>query len=120
MTLVTAMVSELTGQRVRGDVGMTGEVTLQGQVLPIGGVKQKVLAAHRHGLKTVLLPKANEVDLDDVPQEIRDELQFVLVGHLDEVLERALVPDVEFEVSLDEVAEGGNGRSKEFVAEMLA
>ena len=120
VTLVTALVSELTEQRVRGDVGMTGEVTLQGQVLPIGGVKQKVLAAHRHGLKTVLLPKANEVDLDDVPQEIRDGLEFVLVEHLDEVLERALVPEVEFEVSLDEVAEGGNGRSKEFAAEMLA
>ena len=120
VTLVTALVSELTGQRVRGDLGMTGEVTLQGQVLPIGGVKQKVLAAHRYGLKTVLLPKANEVDLDDVPQEIRDELEFVLVGHLDEVLERALMPKVEFEVSSDGAAEGENGRSKEFAAAMLA
>jgi len=120
VTLVTALVSELTGRRVRGDVGMTGEVTLQGQVLPIGGLKQKVLAAHRHGLKTVLLPKANEVDLDDVPEDIRDELEFVLVEHLGEVLERALVPEVEFEVALDEAPEGGNGRSKEFVAEMLA
>ena len=120
VTLVTALVSELTGQRVRGDLGMTGEVTLQGQVLPIGGVKQKVLAAHRYGLKTVLLPKANEVDLDDVPQEIRDELEFVPVGHLDDVLERALVPKVEFEVSSDGAAEGENGRSKEFAAAMLA
>jgi ATP-dependent Lon protease len=120
VTLVTALVSELTGRRVRGNVGMTGEVTLQGQVLPIGGVKQKVLAAHRHGLKTIILPKANEVDLDDVPQEIRDELQFVLVEHLDEVLERALAPEVEFEVVLDEAAEGGNGCSKEFAAERLA
>jgi ATP-dependent Lon protease len=109
VTLVTALVSELTGRCVRGDVGMTGEVTLQGQVLPIGGVKQKVLAAHRHGLKTVLLPKANEIDLDDVPQEIRDELKFVLVERLGEVLARALVPEVEFEVSLDGAVEGGNG-----------
>jgi ATP-dependent Lon protease len=119
VTLVTALVSELTERHVRGDVGMTGEVTLQGQVLPIGGIKQKVLAAHRHGLKTVILPQANEVDLDDVPQEIRDELEFVLVKHLDEVLERAIVPEIEFEVVLDEAPEGGNGRSKELVAGVL-
>jgi hypothetical protein len=66
------------------------------------------------------LPKANEVDLDDVPQEIRDELEFVLVEHLDEVLERAIVPEVEFEVVMDEAPEGGNGHSKKLVAEMLA
>jgi ATP-dependent Lon protease len=120
VTLVTALVSELTRRRVRGDVGMTGEVTLQGQVLPIGGVKQKVLAAHRYGLKTIILPQANEVDLDDVPQEIRDELDFVLVEHLDEVLEHALAPEVEFEVAMNEAPEGGNGRLKESVAEMLA
>jgi ATP-dependent Lon protease len=118
VTLVTALVSELTGRHVRGDVGMTGEVTLQGQVLPIGGIKQKVLAAHRHGLKTVLLPKANEVDLDDVPQEIRDELAFVLVEHLGEVLERAITPEVEYEAEAVE-ATGDNGRSRQPVAEML-
>jgi ATP-dependent Lon protease len=118
VTLVTALVSELTRRHVRGDVGMTGEVTLQGQVLPIGGVKQKVLAAHRYGLKTVLLPKANEVDLDDVPEEIRNDLEFVLVEHLNEVLERAIVPSIEFE-ELTEEAGGGNGRSKELAAEML-
>jgi ATP-dependent Lon protease len=118
VTLVTALVSELTRRPVQGDVGMTGEVTLQGQVLPIGGLKQKVLAAHRHGLKTILLPKANEVDLDDVPQEIRDELSFVLVDHLDEVLEQALTPEVEFKVAVQEEL-GGNGRSKQ-VVEMFA
>jgi ATP-dependent Lon protease len=89
---------------------MTGEVTLQGQVLPIGGIKRKVLAAHRHGLKTVILPRANEVDLDDVPQEIRDELSFVLVEHLDEVLRTALTPDVEFELGVEEMV-GSNGRA---------
>jgi ATP-dependent Lon protease len=120
VTLVTALVSELTGRRVRGDLGMTGEVTLQGQVLPIGGVKQKVLAAHRYGLKTIILPRANEIDLDDVPQEIRGELEFVLVEHLDEVLERALAPQVEFEVAMDEAPEGGNGRSKELTVGMFA
>ena len=118
VTLVTALVSELTQRPVRGDVGMTGEVTLQGQVLPIGGIKRKVLAAHRHGLKTVILPKANEVDLDDVPQEIRDELSFVLVEHLDEILKTALTsdkesdtPDVAFEMEAARTT-GGNGRAQ--------
>jgi len=112
VTLVTALVSELTQRPVRGDVGMTGEITLQGQVLPIGGVKQKVLAAHRHGLQTVILPQANEVDLDEVPQEIRNDLSFELVEHLDEVLEHALTPRAEFEMDVEEVEEvtGGNGR----------
>ena len=117
VTLVSALVSELTQRPVRGDVGMTGEVTLQGQLLPVGGIKQKMLAAHRHGLKTVILPQANEVDLDDVPQEIRDELSFVLVEHLDGVLETAMTPGVEFEVGVEEV--GGNGRSRP-AAELLS
>jgi len=121
VTLVTALVSELTRQPVRGDVGMTGEVTLQGQVLPVGGIKQKVLAAHRQGLKMVILPRANEIDLDDVPQEVRDELSFVLVEHLDQVLETALAPEVEFEAGLEvEEVVGGNGRSLQPVAEMLS
>ena len=110
VTLVTALVSELTRRPVRGDLGMTGEVTLQGQVLPIGGIKQKVLAAHRYGLKTVIIPQANEVDLDDVPQEIREELSFVLVEHVDEVLETALTQGVELELEMGEVA-GNNGRA---------
>lgn len=117
VTLVTALVSQLAQRPVRGDVGMTGEVTLQGQVLPIGGLKQKVLAAHRHGLKTIILPKANEVDLDDVPQEVRDELSFVLVDHLDEVLSAALAHPVEFEVMVEaaelEDAGGGNGHTRQ-------
>ncbi|MFQ6101301.1 MAG: endopeptidase La [Anaerolineae bacterium] len=118
VTLVTALVSELTRRPVRGDVGMTGEVTLQGQVLPIGGVKQKVLAAHRHGLKAVILPQANEVDLDDVPQEIRDEMSFVLVERLDEVLETALTLEVEFGVGAEAVV-GGDGPLQP-VAEVLS
>jgi len=118
VTMVTGLVSELTGRPVRGDVGMTGEVTLQGQVLPIGGLKQKVLAAHRHGLRTVIVPRANEVDLDDVPQEIQDELSFKLVEHVTEVLDVAIQPDVEFEKVVGNLGEG-NGRSK-LIAEMLA
>jgi len=103
VTLVTSLVSQLTERPVRGDVGMTGEVTLQGQVLPVGGIKQKVLAAHRHGLKTIILPKTNEVDLDDIPEEIRDELTFVVVDHLDEVLEEALTPLTEYETRVEDV-----------------
>ncbi|NLE44145.1 MAG: endopeptidase La [Chloroflexi bacterium] len=111
VTLVTALVSVLTQQPVRGDLGMTGEITLQGQVLPIGGVKQKVLAAHRHGLGTVILPRANEVDLDDVPAEIRDTLRFVLVDHVDEVLEVALTPPSEHTMELPR--ESCNGRVRQ-------
>ena len=76
ITMTTALVSLLTGRAVQPDVGMTGEVTLQGQVLPIGGVKQKVLAAHRAGLTDVVIPGKNEPDLDDVPEAVREELTF--------------------------------------------
>jgi ATP-dependent Lon protease len=90
VTIVTALVSLLTGRSVRSDVGMTGEITLRGQVLPIGGVKEKVLAAHRAGLKSVILPKLNEPDLDDIPTEIREKMKFVLVDQIDDVLKNAL------------------------------
>ena len=90
VTLVTALVSLLTGIPVRPDVGMTGEITLQGQVLPIGGVKQKTLAAHRAGLKTVILPARNEVDLKEVPEDVRAEMRFVLADHIEQVLDVAL------------------------------
>ncbi len=69
---------------------MTGEITLRGQVLPVGGIKEKVLAAHRNGLKTVILPKRNEFDLDDVPEEIKNKMQFIFAETVDEVLEAAL------------------------------
>ncbi len=90
VTMATALVSLLTGRKVRADVGMTGEITLRGQVLPVGGVKEKVLAAHRAGLKKVVLPKLNEKDLDDIPREVRRSLEFVLVERVDEVFEAAL------------------------------
>jgi ATP-dependent Lon protease len=90
VALVTALSSLLTGRSVRADVGMTGEITLQGQVLPIGGSKQKVLAAHRAGLKTVVLPQRNEADLDDVPEDVREEMTFVLAETIDQVLEAGL------------------------------
>jgi ATP-dependent Lon protease len=93
VTMATALASLLTGCRVRDDVGMTGEITLRGQVLPVGGVKEKVLAAHRAGLKSVILPKQNAKDLEDVPEEVRASLKFVLAEHVDDVFEAALVPD---------------------------
>src|SRR5690606_1697787 len=90
ITMFTAIVSLLTGIRVRHDVAMTGEISLRGRVLPIGGVKEKTLAAHRAGIKRVILPERNKADLDEVPREVRDELEFVLVNRLDDVLEAAL------------------------------
>src|SRR6266446_5160256 len=90
VTMTTAIVSLLTGRPVRSTVGMTGEVTLQGLVLPIGGVKQKVLAAHRMGLKEVILPKRNEKDIDDVPESVRNEMTFHLASRVEEVLKFAL------------------------------
>jgi ATP-dependent Lon protease len=92
-TMTTALVSLLTGQPVRPVVGMTGEVTLQGKVLPIGGVKQKVLAAHRAGLTEVVLPARNEADLDDVPEAVREEMTVHLATDIGEVLAVALGGD---------------------------
>jgi ATP-dependent Lon protease len=97
ITLTTAITSLLTGVPVRDDLAMTGEITLRGQVLPIGGVKDKVLAAKRAGLTTVILPKRNEGDLDDLPKEARKAMHFVLAEHIDEVLRTALekpIPEV--------------------------
>jgi ATP-dependent Lon protease len=94
VTMTTAIVSLLTGRPVRSTVAMTGEVTLQGLVLPIGGVKQKVLAAHRMGLTEVILPKRNEKDIDDVPQSVREKMTFHFASRVGEVLEFALEPSV--------------------------
>jgi ATP-dependent Lon protease len=95
VTMVTALASLLADQPVRSTVGMTGEVTLQGRVLPIGGVKQKVLAAHRAGITEVILPKRNEGDLDDVPEKVREDIAFHPVETVDEVLSLALEPAVD-------------------------
>jgi ATP-dependent Lon protease len=92
VTMTTAIVSLLSGRPVRSTVGMTGEVTLQGLVLPIGGVKQKVLAAHRMGLKEVILPQRNGKDLEDVPATVRDQMTFHLARHVEDVLAAALEP----------------------------
>jgi ATP-dependent Lon protease len=95
ITITTALASLLTGRPVRPSVAMTGEVTLQGRVLPIGGVKQKLLAAHRSGMTEVVLPARNQGDLEDVPEAVREALRIHLVGNVGEVLEVALAPAAE-------------------------
>ena len=91
ITMATALVSALTGIPVRKEVGMTGEITLRGRVLPIGGLKEKSLSAHRAGLRVVILPKENEKDIEDIPESVRGEMKFIPVEHMDEVLRHALV-----------------------------
>ena len=95
ITMGTALASSLTKVPVRSDVAMTGEITLRGKVLPIGGVKEKVLAAHRYGIHTIILPRDNEKDLSDIPEEVQKELEFQLVDTMDDVLKIALVKDEE-------------------------
>ena len=90
VAMATALVSLIARRPVREDVGMTGEITLRGQVMPIGGVKEKVLAAHRSGLKMVILPARNEADLEDIPEEVRKEMQFVFAETVDDVFDAAL------------------------------
>jgi ATP-dependent Lon protease len=90
ITIATSIVSLLTNRKVHSDIAMTGEITLTGQVLPVGGIKEKVLGAKRAGIRKVLLPRRNELDLDDVPKEVRDTMEFVLVEELSEVFLQAL------------------------------
>ena len=92
ITMATGLVSALLGRKVRSDVAMTGEITLRGNVLPIGGLKEKTLAAYREGIHTIILPKENERDLEDLPEDVRKQMTFHLVEHMDEVLKIALLP----------------------------
>ncbi|MFQ5340523.1 MAG: endopeptidase La [Anaerolineae bacterium] len=94
VTLATSLASLLTGRPIRADLGMTGEITLRGKVLPVGGIKQKVLAAHRAGLRTVIMPARNEKDLDEIPDEVRQEMEFVFVDTVSEVFDTALRQEV--------------------------
>jgi ATP-dependent Lon protease len=95
VAMATSLVSLMSGRSVRPDVGMTGEITLRGQVLPVGGIKEKVLAAHRSGLKTVILPERNEADLEELPEEVREEINFIFAETINDVLEAALEPVTE-------------------------
>ena len=94
VTMATALASSYVGQPVRSDTAMTGEISLAGLVLPVGGIKEKVLAAHRAGIRRIILPKANEKDLKDVPQEVRDDLTFVLAERVEEVLRSAFAHEL--------------------------
>jgi len=93
ITMATALISSLTGRAVKKEVGMTGEITLRGHVLPIGGLKEKSLSAHRAGITTIIIPADNEKDIEDIPKSVRDDLTFITVNHLDEVLKVALVEE---------------------------
>ncbi|SER75219.1 ATP-dependent Lon protease [Gracilibacillus ureilyticus] len=93
ITMATALVSALTGRPVRKEVGMTGEITLRGRVLPIGGLKEKSLSAHRAGITTIIIPADNEKDLEDIPESVREQLTFIPVDHLDKVLQYALLEE---------------------------
>jgi ATP-dependent Lon protease len=99
VTMVTAIVSLLTDRPVRSDLAMTGEITLRGKVLPVGGIKEKVLAARRAGITTVILPRRNEKDLEDIPQHVRDGMVFIFVERIDDVLDRAFLRDVNRKVA---------------------
>lgn len=90
ITMVTAMVSALTGRKVKKDIAMTGEITLSGRVLPVGGIKEKFLAAHRYGVKTIIMPAKNVQDLEELPENVREKMNFIPVKHMDEVLKIAL------------------------------
>ena len=90
VTIMTAIASLASGRKARSDVAMTGEISLRGKVLPIGGIKEKVLAAHRAGIKTVIMPRRNELDLEDLPQDLREQMRFVPVDDAREVLAAAL------------------------------
>ncbi len=91
ISMASALASAITGRKVRHDVAMTGEITLRGRVLPVGGIKEKVLAAHRAGIKTIILPSDNKKDLDEIPKKVKDKISFILVDHMDQVLESALM-----------------------------
>ena len=90
VTMATSLVSLLSGRMVKPRMAMTGEITLRGQVLPVGGIKEKVLAAHRFGFKTVILPKRNKLDLDDVPDEVKKSMKFIYAERVDDVIQFAL------------------------------
>ena len=91
VTMCVSLISTLTGIPVRKDVAMTGEITLRGKVLPVGGIREKVMAAHRAGIRKVLLPKDNEPDINDIPETVRNEMEFVLLNNVNDALKEVLV-----------------------------
>ena len=108
ITIAVALVSAFTGTPIRVDVAMTGEITLRGRVLPVGGIKEKVLAAFRAGIREIILPDENEKDIEEIPEDVREQMRFDFVGHMDKVLANALVRDIDTEVT----AAAGDGESR--------
>jgi len=120
VTMATVLVSLASGRKVRSDVAMTGEITLRGKVMPIGGIKEKVLAAYRSGIRTVIMPKKNELDLmEDLPKELRDQMKFVFVTDIREVLDAAIEPS-DRKVASEIEAENGHERPKRRRSEKVA
>src|SRR5205807_6151565 len=112
VTMVTVLVSLASGRKVRSDVAMTGEITLRGKVMPIGGIKEKVLAAYRSGIRTVILPKKNEYDLmEDLPKELREQMHFIFVTDIREVLDAAIEP-AEEKATRSKATENGHERPR--------
>ncbi len=121
VTMVTVLVSLASGRNVRSDVAMTGEITLRGKVMPIGGIKEKVLAAYRSGIRTVILPKKNEMDLmEDLPKELRDQMHFVFVTEIRQVLDAAIEPAKQDRAAKDKEAANGHERPKRRKIEKVA
>jgi len=121
VTMVTVLVSLASGRKVRSDVAMTGEITLRGKVMPIGGIKEKVLAAYRSGIRTVILPKKNEMDLmEDLPKELRDQMHFVFATDIRQVLEAALEPAKRQQETKPKETANGHERAKRRKTEKAA
>ena len=121
VTMVTVLVSLASGRKVRSDVAMTGEITLRGKVMPIGGIKEKVLAAYRSGIRTVILPKKNEMDLmEDLPKELRDQMHFVFATDIRQVLDAALEPTMQQQEAKSKETANGHERSKRRKTEKAA
>jgi ATP-dependent Lon protease len=112
VTMCTAIISTLTGAPVRKDVAMTGEITLRGKVLPVGGIREKVLAAHRAGIKKVLLPVENEKDIEEIPPNVRKKLEFVLIHNVKEALEHALIKNEDGTFGKKQEPETGKKKTK--------
>jgi ATP-dependent Lon protease len=111
ITMATALISAVTRRPVRNDTAMTGEITLRGRVLPIGGVKDKALAAHRHGIRRLILPQENRKDLSKIPDNVRSDMEFIFVGGMDEVIAAAIMLDDRQAVEISEDLELVSGRS---------
>ena len=103
VTITTALVSLFTNRRVKNDFAMTGEISLQGLVLPVGGIKEKCIAAHRNGIKNVILPEKNKKDTDDIPPDVRKEIKFYFVTRVQEALEHALEKNIDSEFLREEM-----------------